>query len=205
MSQVETGIRSILKSPRIYNFMQNMMGGARIKKDLVENYISPVTGDYILDIGCGTAEILKFLPNSINYYGFDQSQVYIDFAESVYSGKGVFKAELVDDLAVDNLPKMDRVIASGLIHHLSDNEVLSLFSVAKKSLKEGGAFVAIDPCYSAGQNKLAKYLIDTDRGNHVRMEKEYKELAESIFDKVDTKVVHRKWVPYTHNILTCYV
>jgi len=203
MSQVESGVRSILSSPLIYDFLQNILGAKKARTSFVKEHIKPQDNDNILDIGCGTADILSYIPQQINYYGFDQSQSYIDHAKSRYGDRGTFKCALVDSLEIGKLPEMDIVLANGLIHHLDDNQVNTLLSIAKSSLAENGRFIAIDPCYSSDQSFAAKWLIDRDRGNNVRNQDTYTALAKNSFSKVTSEIVHRKWVPYTHHVLIC--
>lgn len=205
MSQVEHGVRKILAKPAIYNMMQWLMGASKIRTEFVRDYVKPSRGDSILDIGCGTADILCFLPDDINYFGFDQSDVYIEHARDRFADRGQFSTAFVDDIALKSLPKMDIVLASGLIHHLDDDNVKTLLVTALHALRPGGRLVAIDPCYVRGQSTIARWLIDRDRGNNVRSQDSYKALAEAVFtnNTIESRVSHRNWIPYTHHILVC--
>jgi len=203
MSQIENGIRSILSHPKIYDLFQAIMGAHKIRTDFVKNHVTPKSSDNILDIGCGTADILAYLPKDINYFGFDQSQSYIDHARQQFGSRGTFRCSIVDSMVTNQLPSMDIVLASGLIHHLNDDQVIALLNIAKSSLDNGSRFIAIDPCYDNKQHKIAKWLIDQDRGENVRNQASYKSLAKQVFDDVESVVIHRKWIPYTHHILTC--
>lgn len=203
MSQVEVGIRSLLGRPLVYSTFQWFMGATREWPIFVKDYVRPSVGDHILDIGCGTSEVLGYLPAGVSYFGFDKSESYIESSRLKYNVRGVFECALVDDLTVEKLPKMDVVLAIGLIHHLEDAEVTKLLETAKNALAENGRFIAVDPCYVDKQNPIAKWLIDRDRGNNVRDQESYREFANAIFDKVESTIVHRKWVPYTHHYLVC--
>jgi len=203
MSQIESGVRSILSYPYIYDLLQNLLGAKKTRTDFVETYIKPKENDNILDIGCGTSEILSFLPPHVNYYGFDQSEAYIEHAKSRFRDQGIFKCAEVNEVEVAKLPKMNIVLATRLIHHLNDRQVETLLTTAKNSLADNGKFIAIDPCYSQDQSFAAKWLIDRDRGNNVRDKVSYETLACNIFTEVRSEVIHRKWIPYTHHILVC--
>jgi len=204
MPQIEHGIRKILALPAFYNTVQWAMGAKTNRQDFVDNYVKPSSNDTVLDIGCGTADILNFLPANIRYFGYDQSEAYISHAKQKYGNRGKFQNALVDSLALESLPSMDIVLASGLIHHLDDKQVNTLLETAKSALSASGRFVAIDPCYVDGQSRLSKWLIDKDRGQNIRAQDEYISLANKVFPKVESRVVHRKWVPYTHHILVCH-
>ena len=203
MSQIENGIRSILSHPKVYDLFQELMGAHKVRTDFVENYVKPSLTDCILDIGCGTADLLAYLPESIRYFGYDQSQSYIDHAIQQFGSRGTFKCALVDTVEVSQLPEIDIAIASGLIHHLSDRQTITLLETAHSALAGGGRFIAIDPCYKKGQHFIAKSIIDRDRGESVRDQPGYKNLARIVFTNIDSYVVHRKWIPYTHHIMVC--
>jgi ubiquinone/menaquinone biosynthesis C-methylase UbiE len=91
MGQITTGIRSILSRPTVYDAFQRLMGAQRRRRELATDYIRAQTGDSVLDIGCGTAEILNFLP-SVEYFGFDVSKQYIDAAHHRFGQRGHFFA-----------------------------------------------------------------------------------------------------------------
>ncbi|NND81384.1 MAG: class I SAM-dependent methyltransferase [Gammaproteobacteria bacterium] len=203
MSQITKGIRSILANPPVYDRFQWLMGGKGDRRDFVDKFIKPVGTDRILDIGCGTADILQYLPTDVDYYGFDQSEEYIKYAISKFGDRGDFRCALADSLSLEELPKMNVVLATGLIHHLEDEEVIQLLKTALGALVDGGKLVAMDPCYAQGQNRIAKWLINRDRGNNVRQQEAYCEIAQQVFSKVESQVLHRTWVPYTHHIMVC--
>ena len=92
--QVTTGIRSILSNPMVYDFFQALMGAHAVRQQLVNEHVRPVSGCRILDIGCGTARILDYLP-SVQYYGFDPSLQYINDANQRYGVRGHFNCALV--------------------------------------------------------------------------------------------------------------
>lgn len=203
MSQINSGLRSILSSPIIYNLLQSLLGANSIRSQYMNEFFPVKEGDSVLDIGCGTGEILSLFPDSINYYGFDMSQSYIDFAKKKFQNKGQFEVGLVDELMVGDLPKFDWVLATGLLHHLDDSGVTSLLQTALKALSSNGRFVAIDPCFDESQSRIANWLIKNDRGENVRYRDEYSKLASENFDDFESHLIHQTWIPYTHNILVC--
>lgn len=202
MSQITTGIRSLLSSPAIYDIVQNLMGADSGRKALVRGHIRPETGDRLLDIGCGTARILDYLPQ-VEYYGFDLSGAYIKAARRRYGGRGVFTCGLVEQAAIDHLEPFDIVLATGLMHHLDDAAAVGLARLAHSALREGGRFITIDPCFTADQGFVSRMLVSKDRGQNVRAPEGYTALVRSVFQQVDVAVRHRTWVPYTHCIMEC--
>jgi len=203
MSQITTGVRSILSAPLIYDLFQNFMGANSSREMLTKCYIKPLQGERVLDIGCGTARILDNLGN-VEYFGFDLSPEYIKKAKERYSEEGNFKCAPVTDTNILDLGHFDIVLAIGLIHHLNDDDVIALTKLAFSALKTGGRFITVDPCFSTDQNLISKYLVSKDRGQNVRNKREYFRLLSSNFDSIDSVIRHQKWIPYTHCINVCY-
>lgn len=203
MAQITSGVRAILSSPVIYDSMQKIMGAETVRRELVEEFIRPGVACKILDIGCGTAEILNFLPSDVEYWGFYISAEYIDAAKRRYGNRGNFHCGLIDVAKLSELPKFDRVLALGVLHHLNDDEAGVFFEIADRALNANGRVVSFDPCFSDDQNSIAKYLISKDRGQNVRNEIGYRKLAKRYFPKVKGVLRHRIWIPYTHWFMEC--
>jgi SAM-dependent methyltransferase len=203
MSQITTGIHGILSHPVIYDSLQSIMGAHQIRRELVDNFVKPSPHCKILDIGCGTAEILPHLPSSVEYWGFDISQPYIEAAKTRFGSRGHFHCGLLDQAALNELPKFDVVLAIGVLHHLDDDAASNLFTLTREALGEHGRMITIDPCFAQGQNPIARYLIRHDRGQNVRNVDGYRALASQTFQNVCGTLSHRSWIPYTHWIMEC--
>lgn len=202
MTQITTGFRAALSSPMIYDFFQNIMGARSARSEFVREHVRPLPGYRILDIGCGTAKILDYLPD-VEYYGFDLSQQYIDEAALRYGTRGHFNCALVEQAMLDHLKPFDIVLAIGVGHHLDDEQAGGLMSLACSALREGGRLVTIDPCYADDQNPVSRFLVSRDRGQNVRDLAGYFALAKSVFADTVAQVRHRAWIPYTHCIMEC--
>lgn len=203
MSQITSGIRSVLSHPRVYDTLQHIMGAQAIRRDLVDHFIRPAPGSRVLDIGCGTAEILPFLPEGVEYWGYDISQAYISAARKRFGERGHFTCGLLDRAELARLPKFEAVIAVGVLHHMDDPVAAELFALARQALGEGGRVITIDPCLSPGQNPVARWLILHDRGQNVRTQAGYRDLPAKSFARIDGTLRHRIWIPYTHWIMEC--
>lgn len=207
MSETHSGIRSILSHPQIYNLWQKLLGGTSGRKAIVDNYIRPTMDMRMLDIGCGTAQILEYLPEGIDYIGFDASREYIESARQRYPNRGNFYQELVTTATLNDLGEFDLVFASGLLHHLEDDEVRKLSELAFHALRPGGRLLTIDPAYQKGQSPVARFLISRDRGQNVRHTEKYEQLLleqtkwSSISHDLRHDLLH---FPYTHAIIECH-
>ena len=90
----------------------------------------------VLDIGCGPADILMEMPG-VDYVGFDIDPKLIEAARKKHGNKGRFFCAPANEQAISSLERFDLVLATGVIHHLSDEEALGLFRLAQNTLKSG--------------------------------------------------------------------
>lgn len=204
MAEVTTGVRSVLSLPWAYNLWSKFIGAAAARRNYVEQYLRPNEGDRILDIGCGTGKMFDALPDWISYTGFDLNQAYVEQAASKYGSAAAFVHGEVG--AAPQLPTdaFDVAIATGILHHLDDDEAMQLFELALGCLKPGGRLVTSDPVYGEGQSSAARFIISLDRGQNVRTREEYVSIAESVFRRVDVDIRHdRIRIPYTHILMAC--
>jgi SAM-dependent methyltransferase len=198
MSQITTGVRAVLSSPRVSDTFQRLMGGHVGRTDFATTMVRAAAGTRVLDIGCGTGDLLRYLPAGIVYEGWDPSADYIEAARQRFGTRGTFHAGLLGEDDVRRAAPFDVVIASGVLHHLDDDELVAFAHLARLAVRDGGRLVSIDPVFEPGQHPLARYLIARDRGQHVRSRDAYVTLVGRVFPRVTGVVRHRAWVPYTH-------
>lgn len=179
------------------------MGAHGFWQTFTTHTLNVKAGDKVLDIGCGPADVLQYLPQEVDYWGFDISAEYIKRAKLKFGIRGHFFCKLLDPSDLEGMPKFDRVILTGVFHHLDDKTCEEIVIIAYQALKKGGKLVSIDPCYTKKQNPIARFLISKDRGQNVRVESAYKLLVNKIFKNVQTRVVHKVWIPYTHFYMIC--
>jgi SAM-dependent methyltransferase len=202
MAQITHGVRAILSSPGIYSTFQRIMGGKQTRARFVQDFVRPCAGMSVLDIGCGPAGILDYLP-AVDYWGFDISKAYIEQACNRFGPRGNFRCQELKDSDIKTMPSFDIVLALGLLHHLDNEAAVCAMRLAHKALKIGGRLVTIDPCIEPGQNPLARFLVTHDRGRNVRNQAGYASLASAVFEKLRIEVRHQSWLPYTHCLMEC--
>lgn len=197
MAQITDGVRSVLSNPAVYNSVQNFFGARAFRSFFAKSLIRACPGDRVLDLGCGTAEILEYLPE-VDYVGFDISSKYIESAIRRFGARGKFEARIATEDEVAQGDPFDIVLALGVLHHLDDETALSLMRTANAALRSGGRFVTFDPVYVHGQSPFAHFLISKDRGQNVKDQSGYETLAKHAFLNVGTTVRHQSWIPYSH-------
>jgi SAM-dependent methyltransferase len=196
-------LRSILSISRAYELFWSGVGGPRCARAFSEEYVRSKPGDLILDIGCGPGTILPFLPKGTRYTGFDVSPAYIESARKRFP-EATFLCERISEYTLPQRSSYDAVLASGILHHVDDDEARQLFSIAREALKPGGKLVTIDPVFTEDQSPVARYLLQRDRGEFVREREGYERIASSVFAHIEATVRHDLLrIPYTHVILEC--
>lgn len=186
--QVTNGLYSILSHPIVYDFLQDMLYGHKGQREYIDTYIRPKKGDKILDIGCGTGRILRYLPEC-DYLGADLSERYIVRAQKrQYLGRARFISSDINVFLKQSQEKFDIIIGYGLLHHLDDGEAKAMIKRARNSLLPGGRLVTVDGVYHDNQNYISKFMIDRDRGRNVRNERDYRALFADTFTSLEIDI-----------------
>jgi SAM-dependent methyltransferase len=194
--------RRLLAHPEIYRKFRRLVQSKNSGTRLVGEFLKIDPGQRVLDIGCGTADILAQLPLDIDYHGYDVEPAYLASARQRYGYRGSFVVRSVSPEAVEGLGTFDVVISLGVLHHLTDLQADTLFATAAKVLRPGGRLVTLDGAYVKGQHPVARLLLALDRGRHVRTPEAYLAIARQHFLDVNATVLHDLIViPYTHCII----
>jgi cyclopropane fatty-acyl-phospholipid synthase-like methyltransferase len=190
-----------LALPIVFDTYQSLVGAEACHQRFVREYVTPCEDEAILDIGCGTGACFASLPRPIKYTGVDISESYIKRARAQYGHEGTFLVADASAAIPQITGRFDRVFAFGVLHHLSDDQVVSLINNLVAWVRPGGSFTSLDPCYTTPQNALARFLISHDRGQSVRTP----EVLQKLFGEkfvVNTEIVTDMLrVPYTLVIL----
>jgi SAM-dependent methyltransferase len=182
--QNNSGMHSLLTWPFIYTMFQELVGAHRWRKKFIRDIVRPAAGDKLLDIGCGPAQMLAWLP-AVRYVGLDVSAAYIESAKHKYGARGTF---LVGSTATlrgrEELHDADIVMCCGVLHHLNDDEAIDLLKFAYEQLRWGGRFCALEAAWLPAQSRLSRWIVGRDRGGNIRTENEYRALAAQVFPRV---------------------
>jgi len=195
-------LRSVLENPSIYRLFSRIIGSDYLFRTYVERHLRVKPGEKVLDLGCGPGTVLDYLPE-VDYYGLDYSPEYIEKAKRTYSKRGkFFLCQIGKDTPEVEKGSFDLVMGNGVLHHLNDAEAVEFLKIAMGALKPGGRLVTLDGCLHQPQSRVATWLLKRDRGEYVRKQDQYLELAKKIFPEVESEVTSELLnIPYTHLIM----
>ncbi len=194
----------VLSLPAGYRLLRGVVGGAKLWRTYLQEYVKPVPGEKVLDVGCGPADVLSYLPN-VNYTGIDYSPEYIASAKARFASRGRFWCSDVSGVELQKeRGTFDLAMATGVVHHLNDQQASDLFSLVHLALRPNGRLITFDGCYVPGQSALARWTLRNDRGKFVRTRAEYERLASAKFSRVQCHLRQDLLrIPYTHLIMRC--
>lgn len=184
--------RKILELPPVYNFFQKAVGADKVRRHFIEEYVVPLAGGRVLEVGCGPGTNCEWFPENIEYVGCDIDEKYIAYAKQQYGSRAEFYATPVGKLGELGLKPFNAVIAVAVLHHLSDSEVHTLCDEVAELLKPGGLFVTVDPCFTAEQSRFERYITSCDRGRFVRFPEQYQVLLKKRFPQVRSEMKRGK-------------
>jgi SAM-dependent methyltransferase len=178
-------VKAILKHPALYQAYQAAGGffGARVRA--IADYLTLRPGMRVIDIGCGAGYILRHLPPGIDYIGFDIDQAAIEHARKSFGHQGRFYCRYFDAAAANDFAGADVVMMNGVLHHIANEELTETLNHIRNVLKDDGVLFTLDGCYHEGQSRIAKWLLDNDRGAFVRDRDGYDQALSGVFGKVE--------------------
>jgi SAM-dependent methyltransferase len=163
-----------VERPASYSRLQRFVGWSRVWERFVAEVVRAHPGARVLDVGCGPADVLLFLPEGVHYEGIDTSRDYIEGAARRHGVRGMFRVAQVQGETPTE--PYDLVLVLGLLHHLDDAVAVEVLRAAA-ALAPNGRVLSLDGCRGATSTGLRGFFYDVDRGQHVRDQAGYEALA----------------------------
>ena len=204
MSEKTKSLYRIVTFPIFYEAIQKTLGRDKARHYLRTNHLQTQTGDKVLEVGCGPGSLLPLL-GDVNYLGMDLNPAHIEKAKQANGDKGTFICGNAVTEVEHAAGPFDLIICIGLLHHLDDDEAISMIDALSTRLSPTGRFVSLDPTYIDNQNFIAKKMNDLDSGQNIRTQPEYAKLFPSKAFKLDSRELSGLLnIPYNHclNVLT---
>lgn len=201
MAQRISGTYRLIAMPSIYKGLMFALGADKAMSRYVNEVLQPKTGMKVLDVGCGPANVLAYLP-SVDYTGIDLNEKHITYAREVYGDRGRFiVGNVVQDLKQEERA-FDLINVQGVLHHLDDHEAAALFRSLKRLLKNDGRLVTLDPVWLSGQRTVARLFNWLDSGMNIRTPDGYVELLKDLDFDVQTRIFRNLLrIPYDHAVM----
>ena len=176
-------MKSILKHASIYSLFQNMIGASKTRRVLSKEYIKSDETKRVLDLCCGTCDILPYLEFQ-EYVGVDISDQYIEHCEKTFAeyNNVCFIDEDINTYLANNKAEFDIILFLGGMHHLNDDELLNCLQHIKIALKPGGRLVTLDGCFEDDISPIAKWIMSNDRGEYVRTKENWIKIFTTVFE-----------------------
>jgi len=193
-----SGFYQLVTKPAFYGRFQQFMGAETAKNRFVKEWLVPNESSDILDVGCGTANIVKYLSYR-SYLGIDHNNAHISHARAENYKHASFVVGVLPANASLIEGVFDRIICTGFLHHLSDDKAIDLLATLKPKLAEGG-FVAIrEPVFLEKQRLVARWMKKLDSGQHIRTIHGYRSLFAQDKFRIEDKISHDlSRLPYDH-------
>lgn len=196
-------VRKLLSIPSIYQAYQRFGGFFQARLLSFETYLDLRCYQSIFDIGCGPGHVAAELPPNSTYVGFDSDRSYIEFATANFGGpRRRFVNSHFNSSVCARWGHPDLIMMNGLLHHLDDQECREVLLDAYHALVPGGCVFTLDGCFVDGQSRVARFLLEHDRGKFVRTQAQYAKLIPEEFGKLGVYVRDDlSRVPYTFVIM----
>ncbi len=197
-------MREILKYPLIYNFYQHLIGCDKYLKVLTKEFLvnpSVYSVDKkelkILEIGCATGNIIKFLKKyrNINYTGIDISKEYIKYAVSKYPEYKFICTKVDKNTNFNTIYNV--IFLEGVLSGVNDNDVIEIFSFILNHSDQNTVIFISDTNYKKDLSYIKRFLYSKERNKYMRTEDKYKLLLEKYFyiEKISVNK-HPYIIPY---------
>lgn len=196
------GLRRLLSLAPLYAGFQNAVGAGRARAWFAARALQLSPGARVIDMGCGTADIVELVPTGVGYAGFDPNAAYVERASRRYAGRPdtVFLQGTAADAARDpRFTGATLVMCLGVLHHLDDEEAGAALAFARDALRPGGRLRLIEPAWLPAQGPVSRWIMSLDRGIGIRSASEWHRLVAQTFPGCQTTpMTGLIRLPYTH-------
>ena len=149
-------MKRILEYPQIYNFYQFLIGSHSYLKNYKSKFLKLENGMKILDVGCGTSNILRFIDEKVEYFGVDCSKKYIDYCLKNFPEHRFINQSICKNLDIDE--NFDVIISKGVLAALSDVQLSEMLEVIVDLAKKNTKIILSDMNYKEEACWLQKFL-----------------------------------------------
>jgi SAM-dependent methyltransferase len=198
MTPVRKVVRRLSAQPQLWNLFRRILEfNFRAEKRVIREELIPRARRVekaesrkprLLDMGCGTGELAgSFIKAGYEYYGVDIEPERIRYARKTFPD-GKFHVMDASNLTYPD-GYFDQILITGVLHHLSDEEVRGIVREIKRVLSPGGRALVMEDIalpLRGSLNFLGALVHLADEGAHIRRPHEYTPLFEPHLDLKST-------------------
>ena len=188
-------VRQLSQQPILFDCLRwGLEGGFHEHKQLLKRHFHQ-RDLRILDCGCGTGIYAKhFSPKG--YVGIDVSVAYLDRAKRLNPD---YRFECMDamDLRFED-GSFDAVFVSGVVHHMSNDDVKKVFAEIHRVLHRSGVLLLWEDVPTRSRFNVVGSLVHRfDMGAFIRPAPEYASLLEDRFTTESTEEFQSGFMDYS--------
>lgn len=169
----------VAESPLLFHYLRKLPElNYRTTKLKLKSSFENISGP-VLDLGCGTGEFCRLFDIQ-NYNGLDINSRYIKYAKSRNIGYNLMSGDATKIPFADDYFRA--VLIHGLLHHLSNESSKVVLREVRRVIGSQGKLVLIEDTIAGERNCLGRIMQLVDRGDFIRLPKEYKYLFDGLFN-----------------------
>lgn len=185
LSKIKNGI---LESSIGYSLWSKPLNGPKIDAIFEMLDFAKQKDTTILDIGCGPGSNSAYFTNW-DYLGIDLNPAYIKTAQSKFPDSKFMVADAAN-LQLGDI-KYDVILINSLMHHLTDEECISLLESCRNCMGNDSVLIAQEPLIPSNGKIIDNLFMKMDRGDHFRQLESWR----TLFDKAGFEFAKEKTYP----------
>ncbi|MFZ1063772.1 MAG: class I SAM-dependent methyltransferase [Acidimicrobiales bacterium] len=197
-------IRSILNNSSVFDRWQSLVGAEGAKRWFTDTYVTPRNPIRVLEVGCGTGALCRYLSPSVDYLGVDIDDGYVHAASRAFPNRRFERADIGDLASFESIGRdFDMVVAFGVLHHLDDSQARRCLRGCAEALTSKGLFFSVDPCHHQNEKPVEFLMKRFDRGRFIRSADSFRDLVAESFTSAEVEVEsHQMLMSYRLAIVT---
>jgi len=190
----------IFEIPFFYRYLR-AIGTFGVRTAPIRKMLDIQDGESLLDVACGIGDYSVLAESHNKYVGVDLNIRSIALAKKLYGAPNrKFKVMDVTKMSIDQ--KFDRAIVLAILHHLSDNEVITMLTSLKRLVKK--RIVIMDAVYTR-YHFINNFIYRFDRGRYVRSLSDQTELVSKALKVLHVSTYFVRTLILKYSLIVCEV
>jgi ubiquinone/menaquinone biosynthesis C-methylase UbiE len=180
----------------VFHYGRIVLNGNRALREMAAA-LAATPQERVLDFGCGCGGFSVTVPGE--YLGIDLDPDYIAFARWRFGGpRRRFALVRLEEMPEEE--RFDAAVMASALHHLSDRLADAVLARLARMVTGRLVVLDLDP---EGANRIQRFLLDRDRGAHIRPVAAQRRLLERYFTVTDQRRVVTTTGSTVHVLFVC--